>query len=135
MSGANLTSLLLRVRDAGMTLRVREETGGLVYSPADRLTGELREELVSHKPELLELLAWRESVAHELLQDAMAYLAEFYIEAGSPECELVGLDAYEDAVNEAFAARDMFRLRVAVREWVEAGLVAFRAKDRDRGAA
>ncbi len=49
MSGANLTPLLLRVRDAGLTLRA--DRGNLVFAPKDKLTPELRAELVVHKPE------------------------------------------------------------------------------------
>ena len=124
MNGSPVTRLLLKARDAGLRLEVEDDT--LVVSPADKLTLELREELLRHKPELLKALAWRESDAHKLLKDAMAYLSEFYVD---------GLDAHEDAVNEAFYERDMFALRVAVREWVQARVAMFRTQGRDRGAA
>ncbi len=124
MSAAKLTRLLVRVRDAGLTVQV--DDGDLVVWPSRALTPGLQAELLEHKPELLELLTWSESKAHALLKDALAYLAEFDIE---------GLDTYEDAVNEAFAARDMFSLRLAVRGWVRAGVAMFREMERARGAA
>ncbi len=123
MSAASLTPLLARAQEAG--LKLEAEGPDLVYTPRGNMTPELRAELLEHKPELLELLTWSEPKAHVLLRDALAYLSEFDIE---------GLDAHEDAVNEAFAARDMFSLRIAVREWVRAGRAMFEAKQRDRGA-
>jgi hypothetical protein len=124
MSAPPVTRLLLRARDAGITVRV--DRGDLVVWPTRALTPELREELLRHKPDLLKALTWRESDAHALLQDAIAYLSEFYVG---------GLDAHEDAVNDAFHERDMFALRIAVREWVQARVAAYKARERDRGAA
>jgi TubC N-terminal docking domain len=132
-TGANLTPLLIRVRGSGVTLAV--EGDALAVSPRGALTPELRAELVRHKPELLELLAWRERYAYALIKDALAYLAEFYLEAGSPDCDLSAMLAPEEEINEAFASRDMHLLRVAVRGWVEAGLGAFREMEGARGAA
>lgn len=130
----SLTPLLIRVRDSGLSLRVREETGGLVYSPCSALIPELREELVAHKPELLEILTWRESTAHDLLKNAAAYLAEFYVDRRSPDCDLMDLDSHEEAIDAAIAGQDMFALRVAVREWVLVALAAFKATDCAKGA-
>lgn len=77
---------------------------------------------------------WRESDAHVLLQDAAAYLAEFYVTAGRPGVDVDDLDPFEDAIDYAMGRCDMFALRIAVREWVRAGVGLFKAK-RDRGAA
>ncbi len=116
----NLTPLLVRARDAGLTVRV--DAGDLVVTPRAMLTPEIRAELLQHKPELVEALTWSESVAHTLLKDAMAYLAEFFIKSGSQAGCLVALDRHEDAIDAAVAEEDMFALRVAVREWVQAGV-------------
>lgn len=124
MAAASLTPLLIRARDAGLSLGV--EDGYVVVSPSARITPELRAEFLRHKPELVELLTWSEPVADALLADAFAYLSEFFTD--DPEAQV-------DAVNEAFASRDMFRLRCAVREWVSARVTMYRAKERDRGTA
>ncbi len=124
MRGKNLTPLLVRVRDTGLTLRVA--VGDLIVWPEARLTPALRAELVKHKPALVELLVWSETEAHKLIKDTLAYLAEFYLEAGSPECELSAMHAPEDRIDEAFVAEDMFALRIAVREWGTAALDALR---------
>ncbi len=58
MSGANLTPLLIRLRDAGLIVEV--EGDALAVWPVRALTPELRAELLEHKPELLELLTWSE---------------------------------------------------------------------------
>lgn len=128
MSGANLTPLLVRVREAGLTLRA--DRGNLIYRPKDKLTPELREQLLRHKPDLLELLTWRESTAHALLKDAMSYLAEFYV-AGS---DLAALDPHEERIDAAFHDRDMFALRVAVREWKREGVRMFN-RNQQKGTA
>ncbi len=99
------------------------------------MTPELRAQLLKHKLALVNLLIWRESEAHKLVKDALSYLAEFYLEAGSPDCDLGAMLDPEDLINEAFVARDMHLLRVAVRQWVRAGVEAFRGVDWDRGAA
>ncbi len=124
MRAASLTPLLLRVRDAGLAVRV--DGDDLVVTPRFKLTPEIRADLLRHKPELVELLAWNEKVADDLLKDAFAYLKEFFIE--DPETHM-------DAVNEAFDKRDMFGLRIAVREWVSVRVAMFRATERDRGTA
>lgn len=135
MKAANLTRLLIRARDAGLTVQVdKVDNGDLFVWPVRALTPELRAELLRYKPELLKLLTWSESTAHTLLKDAAAYLNEFYLEAG-PECDLVGLDPHEAAIDAAMMESDMFALRCAVREWVRAGVAMFRSKERDRGAA
>jgi hypothetical protein len=136
MRAASLTPLLLRARDAGLTLAA--DRGDLVITPRSALTPEIRAELLANKAELLDLLTWSEPVADALLKDAAAYLAEFFFEARTPDCHLAGLDAYEVAIDEAFYEQDMFALRIAVRAWVQAGVGMFRAnskQDRDRGAA
>jgi hypothetical protein len=74
---------------------------------------------------LVEQLRWSESAAHALLKNAMAFLAEFHLKAGSLDCTLADLHAPEDRINEAFVERDMFALRIVVREWVEAELSSF----------
>lgn len=125
MKAANLTPLLIRVRDAGLSVLV--DAGDLEVWPVRALTPELKAELLRNKAELVELLTWSESKAHALLRDALAYLSEFDI--------VEGLEAHEDAVNEAFAARDMFVLRIAVREWAQAGRAMFAGTQVDRGAA
>ena len=125
-AATNLTPLLVRAHGAG--LRLRAETGDLVAFPKALLTPELRSELLTHKPELLEALAWDEATADALLKDALAYLNEFYVKGGKPDFDLEALHNPEDRINEAFANRDMFALLIAVREWVQAVLAAFEAE-------
>jgi hypothetical protein len=95
----------------------------------------LRAELLRNKQALLELLTWNDPVAEALLKDATAYLSEFFTKTGKPDCELTDLDVYEEAVDAAFAERDMFGLRVAVRRWVSAARTLFESAQRDRWAA
>jgi hypothetical protein len=129
----NLTPLLIRARERGLRLTVDGQD--LVYTPRWNMTPEVQAELLKHKPVLVDLLTWRESEAHKLVKDALSYLAEFYHKASSPDCHLGAMLDPEDLINEAFGARDMHLLRVAVRQWVEVGLEAFQGADRDRGAA
>lgn len=128
MSAASLTPLLVRARDAGLT--VRADAGDLEVSPAAKLTPEIRAELLRHKPELVELLTWSESAAEDLLKNGLAYATEFAVDQ-----DLGAHQDHQDAVNEAYYAQDMFALRVAVREWARACVAAFRAQQRDRGTA
>ena len=125
----NLTPLLVRASEAG--LRLRADAGDLVAVPRSQLTPKLRSELLAHKPELLEALAWNEAAADALLKDALAYLNEFYVKGGKPDFDLAALHDPEDRINEAFANRDMFALRITVREWVQAGLAAFEAEGKE----
>lgn len=133
MSGVSVAPLLLQVRDAGLRLEV--EGDALAVSPSDKLTSELREQLLRHKPELLKALTWRESEAHKLLKDATAHLAEFFIGTGLQTGDLMVPDPFEDRIDAAMVARDMFGLRIAVREWVEAGRREFDSKQTRRGTA
>jgi hypothetical protein len=133
MKGPKLTPLLIRARESGLRLTV--DGPDLIYIPRANMTPELRVQLLKHKQALVDLLTWRESEAYKLVKDALSFLAEFYLEAGSSDCDLSAMLAPEEEINQAFASRDMHLLRVAVRGWVEAGLGAFRELERDRGAA
>lgn len=133
MRAASLTPLLVRARDAGLSLRA--EDGYVVATPKARLTPELRDEIARHKAGLLEALAWDDDAAHALIKDALAYLNEFYLGADTPDCDLSAMHAPEAAIGEAFGDHDMHLLRVAVRRWVKAGVGAVRDTGRDRGAA
>jgi hypothetical protein len=126
---ASLTPLLVRARDVGLNLRA--ENGYVVVRPKELLTSELRVELRQHRPELLELLAWDEERAFALLQEALRYIAERHWSVGAPDLALDVLDGPEEKINEAYAREDMFALRIAVREWVEAALGAFEATNKD----
>jgi tubulysin polyketide synthase-like protein len=126
---ASLTPLLIRTRDAG--LRLRTENGYVVVRPKDLLTSELRVELTRHKTKLLELLAWDEERAFALVQEALRYIAERHRSTGAPDFALYVLDGPEEKINEAYTREDMFALRIAVREWVEAALGEFEATNKD----
>lgn len=133
MRRKNLTLLLLKARDEGLTLQV--DGDDLAVSPGGRISSELRKELVENKAELVELLRWDDGRACDLFRDALAYLAAEYIEAELPAILPDRLDGPEDAIDEAYAASDMFALRIAVREWVAAGIEMFGVRQGDRGAA
>jgi hypothetical protein len=129
-AATNLTPLLMQAWDA--ELHLHTDAGDLVVSPKSRLRPELRSSLRKHKAELLAALAWDEREADALVKDGLACLNEFYVEAGTPDFDLKVLHRSEDRINEAFGRRDMFALRIAVRQFVEAGLAAFEAAS-DRG--
>lgn len=134
MKRKSLTYLLLKARDEGLSIEV--DGGDLAVSPGGRISPELRDELIAHKPELVEYLEWgSDERACQLVRDALEYLAVEYIRAELPDYDSGLLEGPERAIDEAYAARDMFALRVAVREWVRVGVAAFGAKERDRGAA
>ncbi len=124
MRAANLTPLLVRARDAGLSLRA--EDGCVVASPRGRLTPELGAEIARHKAGLLAVLRWDEDAAVALLRAAAEYLDDAYLRAGSP-------DLPEDPFLDAHAARDMFAYRIAVREWVQETRAALREIERARG--
>ena len=126
---ASLTPLLVRARDVGLNLRA--ENGYVVVRPKQLLTSELRVELRQHRPELLALLAWGEERAFALVQEALRYIAERHRSTGAPDFALDVLDGPEEMINEAYARKDMFTLRIVVREWVEAALGALEATNRD----
>lgn len=128
MTGENLTPRLVRVRDAGLSLRVEE--GCIVVRPKEKLTPELRAELSLHKPELLELLAWDEDSAYKLIKDAWAYIAEFHLKTGAPDFAPEVLDGPEDALEAAYRRQDMFALRIAVRVMAQAAVAEFRSASR-----
>lgn len=127
MSGANLTPLLVRVKDAGLTLRA--DRGNLIYRPKDKLTPELRAELLAHKPELLELLQWNEDVAFALIGDALAYVAQRYRGEDTD-----ALDEPGERIDDAFGVEDMHALRVAVRHYVGTAVRLFRSSHEGRAA-
>jgi len=134
MRRKNLTHLLLKARDEGLSIAVTGED--LAVTPGGRISTELREELVAHKRELVEYLEWvSDEWACQLVREALAYLAVEYIRAELPDYDPDLLDGPERTIDEAYAGRDMFGLRVGIREWVEAGLAAFKVTVRDRGAA
>ena len=126
MKAKTLTAILREAHAAGLTLRATP-SGRMAVRADGSLASELEAKLIEHKAQILELVEWRESEGHKLVQDALAYMNEFYLEAGEPDFRLELLHAPEDLINEAFASRDMHLLRVAVRLWVEAGLAAFEA--------
>ena len=123
--------LLVLAHDAGLVLKV--DSGYIVAGPKSRLTPELRSSLQEHKAEIIGLLQWDEQKAQVLLSAAMADLNQVYIQGGSPDFDVEALNDYEDRIEETYARGDMFALRIAVREWVEASIKAFDATG--RGAA
>jgi TubC N-terminal docking domain len=132
MSSHYLSKLLVRAREAGLTLRA--ENGYIEASPKSKLTPELKTELREHKAELLASLRWDEERAYTLIEDEVACLAKAYSKAGSPDYNVEALKEPEDRINEAYAREDMFALRIAVREWVLAKRHAFEthsAKDKE----
>ncbi len=139
MTAVNLTPLLIRARDAGLSLRA--EDGDVVATPKGRLTPELRDEIVRRKAELLEALRWDEAAAIALLKDAAAYLngplqiALEHLE--ETDRRAVYSDLPEDHLVEAFEARDMFRYRINVRLWVQKAKATLREAEecRDQEAA
>ncbi len=137
MRAANLTPLLVRARDAGLTLRA--EDGYIVATPKARLEPELREEIVRHKAGLLEALRWDEGEAGALLKAAAEYLEEpcrrAGLRGGVPwRVQQDLLEALPDGnrLLDAHVARDMFAYRIAVREWVQETRAALRDIKRAR---
>lgn len=61
--------ILELARRAGLAMRVNGAT--LAYRPAERMTPELRELLVAHKPEVIALLNDAHQTAAELIDAAM----------------------------------------------------------------
>ncbi len=120
MSGATLTPLLLRARDAGLTLRA--ESGFIVATPKARLAPELRAEIGRHKAELLGVLAWDEEAAYDLARRAFMHLNRAHQRAGKPDFSLEPLDEPERRIDDACAERDMPAYRIATHQWVRAGL-------------
>ncbi len=121
MRAANLTPLLIRARDAGLSLRVDDAC--VVASPRALLAPELRDEIAHHKAGLLEALVWDEDAAYDLVRKALAFLNESHQQAGVPDdFSLEPLDGPERRIDAACEERDMFSYRVATREWVLAGL-------------
>jgi hypothetical protein len=133
MSTASLTPLLIRARDAGLTLRA--EDGFIVATPKARLAPELRAEIARHKAELLGVLAWDADVAHDLARKALAYLNRSHQRAGAPDFSLEPLDEPERRIDAACEARDMPAYRIATRPWVRAGLVEIERAQRARDEA
>ena len=131
----NLTPLLKRAKDAGLSLRAEDDY--IVAAPKENVTAELRVELRRRKPELLEVLRWDDDAARVLGRYALHHLAEFYLDAKEPDFDIEVLHEPDAAVEAAWLDQDMFRLRLAVRSWVESGRAAFESleKSRDRGAA
>lgn len=123
--------LLAELADRGLLLYAAGDK--LRYRPREAFTGEDLERMKAHKSELLELLRWDEAAAHELVRDALAYLAEFYAEGSS----LGVLHEPGDQVDDAIARQDMFAVRAAVRDYVRAGLAEFRRRrpSESKGAA
>jgi hypothetical protein len=133
MRATNVTPVLLRARDAGLTVRV--DGDALEVGPRSRLTPEIEAELLANKAALIEALAWTEEAADALLADATAYLNEFYVKADKPDLALTDLDELEARVDVAYAEDDMFALRIAVRAWVRAGVDLFGMQQAKKGAA
>ncbi len=133
MRATNVTPVLLRARDAGLTVRV--DGDALEVGPRSRLTPEIEAELLANKAALIEALAWTEEAADALLADASAYLNEFYVKADKPDLDLTALDELEARVDVAYAEGDMFTLRIAVRVWVRAGVDLFGTQQAKKGAA
>ena len=123
MKSPYLTELLVRAQAAGLMLQAKEDS--ILVTPKSRLSLELRAELREHKAELSRYLRWDEAEAYALVKDTLAYLAKFYLEAGSPDADIVSLQEFKDRLDDAYTREDMFALRVAVREWIEAALGAF----------
>ncbi len=133
MRTVRLTPLLVRARDAGLSLRA--EDGCIVATPKALLAPELRCELARHKAELLAVLAWDEDAAYDLARKALAYLNESHQRAGAPDFSLEPLDEPERRINAACEERDMFAYRIATREFVQAGLRGIERAKRARGEA
>ncbi len=134
MRTASLTPLLIQARDAGLSLRA--EDGCIVASPRALLTPELREKIARCKAELLEALVWDEDAAYDLARKALAFLNESHQQAGAPDdFSLEPLDGPERRINAACEERDMFALRIAYREWVQAGLEGVKRAQRARDEA
>jgi hypothetical protein len=124
MRAANLTPLLVRARDAGLSLRA--EGGFIVATPKARLEPELRDEMARRKAELLVELTWDEGAAVALLEGAAEFLEAPCRRAGLREgvpwrVQQDLLEALPDGnrLVEAHVARDMGAYRIAVREWVQ----------------
>lgn len=134
MRAGNLIPLLLRARDAGLSLRA--ESGFIVATPKARLTPELGAEIARHKAELLGVLAWDQDAAYALARKALAYLNQCHQRAGAPDFSLEPLDEPERRIDAACEGRDMFAYRIATREFVQAGLREIeRARALDLSAA
>jgi hypothetical protein len=133
MRATNVIPVLLRARDAGLTVRVDGDS--LEVGPRSRLTPEIEAELLANKAVLIEALVWTEQAADALLDDATAYLNEVYVKADKPDCDLTALDELEVHVDLAYAEDNMFALRVAVRAWVRAGVYLFGTQQAKKGAA
>ncbi len=131
---ASLTPLLIRARNAGLSLRA-EDGYYVVATPKARLTPELRDELARRKAELLEALVWDEDAACDLARKALAYLNKSHQRAGAPDFSLEPLDEPERRIDAACEERDMFTLRIAYREWVQAGLREIERPKRARDEA
>lgn len=125
MNSPYLTELLMRAQAAGLVLQAKEDS--ILVTPKSRLPLELRAKLREHKAELSGYLRWDEAEAYALVKYALAYLAKFYLEAGSLDANTIFPREFEDRIDDAYAREDMFALRIAVREWVEAVLGAFEA--------
>jgi hypothetical protein len=113
--------LLIEFHQAGIYLRAISDEELEYEGPEELVTDEGVTGLKKHKAELLRLLEWDEEEAYALIRQALAYLAERYVE----NSDLFALDPWEDRVNEAYAQGDMGALRVAVRGYVRAGLASF----------
>lgn len=108
------TALLLALAERGIHLRA--EGDALRYRPASKTPQELVEAIRVNKGELLALLTWEEDDAFALVREALASVAARYV-AGE---DLTYLRPYGDAVDAAFAAEDMHRLRVSCHRYARA---------------
>ncbi len=120
---SDLNKLLVRARSAELTLKAKGDS--VLVTPKSKMSPEMRDDLRRVKAELSAYLRWDEEKAFALWKDALSCLAPAYLEAGSPDFDLEVLREPWDRVDDAFARGDMFALRIAVRDWLQAGLRAF----------
>jgi hypothetical protein len=132
------TGLLATLKARGVHLEV--VGGRLRWRPREAVTAEEREILVQHKAEMLVLLRppWDQAEADALVARVQERRGRLYGPAMSPpdrdgRRRLSGL---ADAIDRAWAARDMAQLRKAVAAYLDAlgGVAVRRAGARDASA-
>jgi hypothetical protein len=104
------TAIILAARALGVRLSVTRDDR-IEYRPRSAMTVELLEEIRANREALL---------FDVLLSDALRYaLVKHHVEGADPGSVL---DAHEDAITDAYLARDWPLFRSAIRAFVRAGL-------------